>query len=416
MHKLTKLSTLLVVLSLFAGQKQAFVAFGQNYDAMLDDAAINNEIKELNSGISEKKDRIKQIQDQQQKYSQAISEKQAEKATLANQLAILDNRLAKAELDITNVELDIDQVNLEIKKTDLEINNRNIEIDNEKSHMESVLRLMNKQDNVSTLEILVMNDSLAKFLSQTKYLENINDEVGKSLKNIENLKRQLEKSRELLAKKNAELEGLKTELKDKREKLSAEKSNKSTIISQVDMTEKQYQRLLAQAKQEQMQAEYDIASLEKRVRDRMAELEKNHQADFSSSELIWPVPKNVITSIFHDPDYPFKYIFEHPAIDIRAPQGTPIRAAASGYVARAKDAGKGYSYIMLVHGDGISTVYGHVSKIVVSDDDYVTQGQLIGYSGGLPGTPGAGKLTTGAHLHFEVRKNGIPTDPQQYLP
>ena len=407
MKRITKLIIPLFVLGIFLSSP-AFV-YGQKEEA------VNEEIRGINSQIQAKKKEMEKIQEEQEKYSKAIKQKQSEQASLKNQLSILDNRLAKAELDITGVETEMDRTNLEIEKVNMEIKNKGKEISREKDHLGNVLKLIYRQNRVTTLEIILLNDSLADFINQIKYLEDTNEEIGKSLDNLKRYKNELEKSKLVLKDKNKELEDFKKELANKKDILEGEKGNKTFILTQVKDSEKEYQRLLAQAKQEQEAATADIVSLEKSVRAKIAQM-SGQELQFNDSGLIWPVPKNIITSYFHDPDYPFRYIFEHPAIDIRAAQGTTIKAAASGYVARAKDAGRGYSYIMIIHGDGLSTVYGHVSGIYVGEDEYIVQGQAIGRSGGMPGTPGAGSLTTGPHLHFEVRLNGIPVNPLEYLP
>ena len=174
---------------------------------------------------------------------------------------------------------------------------------------------------------------------------------------------------------------------------------------------------MEKAKDDQINADRDISKLEREKRKVLEEEKKQKKLNDSNKKLSWPVnPQKGISTYFHDPDYPFRYLFEHPGIDIRTPQGTPIKAPANGYVARAKDAGMGYSYIMLIHDNGISTVYGHVNRIYVKEDQFVSRGEVIGLTGGAPGTRGAGRLTTGPHLHFEVRLNGIPVNPLDYLP
>lgn len=379
-------------------------------------SSVNKEIKEINDEIQDRQSQLKKLQEQQKEYEEAIQRRQSEKASLSNQLAILDNRIAKAELDIEVVETDIDRTELEIKKTDIEIEEKNKEIEDEKNDIVNVVRLIYKKDNVNPLEIMLLNDSLADFLSQVKYLEDLNDNIKESLDDLERLKRQLEKEKNKLDEQNQELKNSKEELKDKKEELASEKESKVYIIAQVSNSEKQYQRLLSEAEREQQEVAAEIASMEKLARAKLANLE-GEKLEMNDNGLIWPVPKNVITAYFHDPEYPFRNIFEHPGVDIRAGQGTVLKAAASGYVARATTGGAtGYGYIMIIHGDGLSTVYGHVSKIYVDEDEYVIQGQTIGLSGGLPGTPGAGRLTTGPHLHLETRLNGIPVDPLSYLP
>ncbi|MDP2736790.1 MAG: peptidoglycan DD-metalloendopeptidase family protein [bacterium] len=407
MRKIIKLIIPILFLGLFLNT--ADFSFAQV------EAEQNEEVRQINKDIQDKKDRIKKIQDQQAVFEGLIKKKQSEKASLNNQLAILENRMAKAALDIESTQTEIDRTSLEIDKVNIEIKGKDKQILNQKEHIASVVRLMQKQDNKSTLEILLLNGTLNDFVSQVKYLEDINKEIGKSLEILKQYKKDLEGQQKNLNEKKREFSGLKVELEGKKVGLASEQQNKVYILDQTRSSEREYQRLLALAKQEQQQAESDIVNLEKVMRAKLAKI-SGQALEFNDAGFIWPVPKNTITAYFHDPDYPFRYIFEHPAIDIRAAQGTPLKAAASGYVAIAKNAGRGYSYIMIVHGNGLATVYGHVSRIYVQTDEYVVQGQAIGLSGGMPGTNGAGSLTTGPHLHFEVRLNGIPVNPLEYLP
>lgn len=393
------------------------------YYPQLARGSYETEINQLNSQIGDKKSALTKLRDQQRYYQQLVAEKQNEKASLNNQLAILDNKMAEAELDIQGTELEMEQTNLELRSLELEIANKDQSIEQNKTKLGNLLKTIDQQGSKSALEIILLNDSFSDFLNEIKYLNDISSGVRDQLTDLRQLKTSLEEQRTALDTKQQQLAELQKVLADKKGSLDQEKQDKNFILEQTQLSESQYQELLAAAKQEQAQANAEISNLEKTVRQKLALIEaskpKNNQKPAnsnSSSSLIWPVPKNRVSTYFHDPEYPFRYLFEHPAIDIRAGQGTTVVAASDGYVAAAKDAGLGYSYIMIIHDNGLATVYGHISRIATKEDAYVSAGQVIGYSGGMPGTPGAGKLTTGPHLHFEVRLNGIPVDPLAYLP
>jgi murein DD-endopeptidase MepM/ murein hydrolase activator NlpD len=131
----------------------------------------------------------------------------------------------------------------------------------------------------------------------------------------------------------------------------------------------------------------------------------------------WPVtPSMGISAHFDDAGYQERFGMPHQAIDIPTPQGSVVYAAADGTVAKVTDNGLGFNSIVLKHGNGMATLYGHVSKFLVVEGDEVHAGDAIALSGGMPGTPGAGHMTTGPHLHFQTLKDGVPVDPLGYLP
>lgn len=99
----------------------------------------------------------------------------------------------------------------------------------------------------------------------------------------------------------------------------------------------------------------------------------------------------------------------HSGLDIAAPKGTPIKAAAAGTVTYSGNANDGYGYYVVIsHGNGVQTMYAHCSKLLVKKGQKVSQGELIAKVGSTGNS-------TGNHLHFEVRKNGITYDPQHYV-
>tara|TARA_Y100000310_G_scaffold339152_1_gene430945 strand:- start:332 stop:1204 length:873 start_codon:yes stop_codon:yes gene_type:complete len=130
----------------------------------------------------------------------------------------------------------------------------------------------------------------------------------------------------------------------------------------------------------------------------------------------WPVlPEEGISAVFQDAEYEEIFGIEHNAIDIPIEQNSEVHAAASGEVEAVVDNGMGYNYLILKH-SGYVTLYGHLLSFAVEEGQEVAEGQVIGYTGGQKGTPGAGQISTGPHLHFEIIAGGEHRDPLPYLP
>jgi murein DD-endopeptidase MepM/ murein hydrolase activator NlpD len=131
--------------------------------------------------------------------------------------------------------------------------------------------------------------------------------------------------------------------------------------------------------------------------------------------LSWPIAGARITQPFGPSDLVLEpplgpYPHFHTGIDLAAPSGTPVTAAADGVVVAAMNTQVGYgNYVIIAHGAGIMTLYGHLLEVDVKTGDRVTRGKRIG----LEGSSG---LSTGPHLHFELRVNNLVFDPAIYLP
>ncbi|MFH2136056.1 MAG: peptidoglycan DD-metalloendopeptidase family protein [Patescibacteria group bacterium] len=416
-QKIRKIAVVLMAISLIVPFN-----FSRIQAAKAEDTTANGlvqEISSLDKEIDAKKKEIEALQKKSDSYKKQIEAAQKKTVSLSTELAILSNKIAKIKIDIETTEKKIETITLEIQNLEAQIQEREAEISVNKDRISEFLRLIYRNDQKGYLEVIAANQSFSEVFDQMKYVENLQADLQSVLNKIQELKASLEEQKNQRENKRVEAENSKLEMVKMQSSLEEQIVNKEGLLDKTYASEKQFQNWLLQSKYEEEQINSEITSLERTIRQRLEESDEAFSSGQSGSvALSWPVdPSRGITATFHDPDYPYRYIFEHPAIDIRAYQGTPLKAPAPGYVAKVKNGGqKGYSYIMLIHANGLSTVYGHASKINVQEDTYVIRGQVIGLSGGMPGTPGAGPLTTGPHLHFEVRLDGIPVNPLNYLP
>ncbi len=396
---------IIVTLSLIAPFLVPYLGYG------IDKPVTDVTVLELNNEIKDKKSNISDLRKRIDIYQQNIANKRNEASTLENDMSIVEDEIEKTNLDLQASEQEIEQLTLEIKQTDLEIQSKSEEFAVLKSQLAEFVRQVYSEDQKNLLEILLTNDSLSEFFDQVRYLEESEGELNKTISRMKVLQEELNVQKMGLENNKKRQEEIRDQLAKDQDSLEEQRSAKQELVVESILSAEKFEQLLNDARSDQASIDSEISSLEQTKQEKLRILSSK------SVSFIWPVdPSRGISTYFRDPSYPFRHVFEHAAIDIRAYQGTPIRAAEDGYVARTYMNGIQYAYIMILHDKGLATVYGHPSVISVRQDTYVKKGTIIGYTGGMPGSTGSGKFTTGPHLHFEVRQNGIPVDPIKFLP
>ncbi len=374
-------------------------------------------IDEMKRSVETKKQKEDELKRKIREIKQRIAQKRSEAVSLANQLAILDDRIRQAEVEISLTKEQIDQINLEITQSKIEISRVEREIRSSKDDLSKLLYIHYQMEMKNGLEIILVSKSLSDYFNQLIAISRVEEKAQSMTDNLKAQKNKLLSKQKILSDKLVTLEKLKQKQEDDKDIIARQKSARAVVLGETRNSEERFKSLLEQVKKEQVKVNLEIKNIEKTIRKRIELMGRDGLNKLGSvSGMIDPVTPRRITTYFYDPHYPFRYLFEHPGLDLAVPQGSPVKAAASGFVAKVKDGGmKSYSYVMLVHANGISTVYMHVSKILVKENQFVNQGDIIALSGGTPGTPGAGRLSTGAHIQFEVRENGVPVDPLKYL-
>ena len=381
------------------------------------------QLSKLRERINQKAYEIERCSNKINEYTDIIEQKQKEIISLKNEIEIFDAQIAKTEIEIDKVSNEIDYFEMEIANLVIELNLKENQLNLAQENIAGYIRQINRNDRKSSLEILLSEQPLYEFFNQQQYLKDTQKSLIKLVNSLSDFKNDLQASKVSYEIKKDKLKDLEIELKQKKNQLKIKQNAKRILLEETQDSEVKFLEMLELIQNEKANIENEMAALESEIKIKL----KEHNFDFDMNPddilLMWPVPYKGITAYFHDPEYPYRrYIGEHAGIDLRTLEhgvptnGTPVKAAASGIIIKTIENGKYVgNAVYIAHSDNLVTCYFHLSEVHVTEDEVVAVGQKLGLSGGMPGTYGAG-LSTGPHLHFEVRLNGVAVNPLQFLP
>lgn len=211
-----------------------------------------------------------------------------------------------------------------------------------------------------------------------------------------------------------EADAIQAELEEVRVQLEIQRTKQAEIKAELDVRREQWNSMLATAVQEQEQISNYIAAEEERIARELEEARRRAELEARLGEITeagWVLPSpGLAISFFGLRMHPILgYARMHNGVDYNCNTGDAIRSATDGIVITAEYYG-GYGYTVIVqHANSTSTLYAHLSNIYVQLEEYVVAGEQVGACGSTG-------LSTGPHLHFEVRISGVPVDPLPYLP
>lgn len=286
---------------------------------------------------------------------------------------------------------------MKIAESEQKIEQLNKDIDNNNTILEERLRVMYKNGTAGYMEVMLNSENLVDALTRMDMIQLIVQSDVELLKSINEQKVQVEALKEQQEIEKLELTAVIHNLNVKQNEVMVASRSKEVYMSSLQNNIAEIQRQEAAMEEQSKQIERDILAAQRAV-------------EYAGGEMQWPVPGQYrITSNFGGRSDPITGVWSsHGGTDIAAPYGTPIVAANSGVVIFA---GWHYSYgnyVIVDHGGGIATLYAHCSKLLVGNGQTVLKGDKIA----LVGSTG---YSTGNHLHFEVRINGVRTEPMKYL-
>jgi murein DD-endopeptidase MepM/ murein hydrolase activator NlpD len=390
--------------------KRRFLAYVAIALALYLALPLSAQPKSLQDKIAEERERVERKKRKEGVLTTDISRYANRIRSLQGEIRSVARRQAKLEVEVSEKRAELNGIRDRLERARSRLALLRSRLIESQKVLAARLVAIYKDGDPDILSVVLDSTSFGDFLDRTEFLDRIASQDEKVITRVRRVKKevtalteelgelevQAEAARNAILSKRNEVLVVKNRIVGRRDDLAQARDGRAAILDRVRTSRRHAEEELDDLQAEQAKVTAQVRNAGSGPTPSAGPIRRG------SGRFIWPVNGSVSS--------PFgqRWGRLHAGVDIPAPTGTPIRAAASGRVTLMGPTGGYGNYTCVGHGGGISTCYAHQSRFGTSVGASVSQGQVIGYVGNTG-------HSFGAHLHFEVRINGSPVDPLGYL-
>jgi len=350
--------------------------------------------------------KIAAAQSQESRLQSDIGSIETKIRTLEGQVGGVSTQLDSLERDLRLQQERLNRIRALYRFQSEQLDSYQHEYDISMGRLNARLIEMYESEDPTTLDVLLSSESIGDFLDRVDYVHEIDAQDVSITTQVHGARDRWRNVRAKTKVTKARVESVTRTIAVRTAQVRDEKER--LLISEKGLSQLKGRKKTQLASVQESKAEYlhEVSGLQAASSQVTATLQTSGSTSYdsspSSSGLIWPVNGPVVSP------FGWRWGRMHEGIDIGVGYGTPIHAAASGTVVYSGWMSGYGNFVIIDHGGGMATAYGHQSSIAAGNGQSVSQGQVIGYVG-------CTGHCFGPHLHFEVRINGSPVDPLGYL-
>ncbi|NPV69655.1 MAG: peptidoglycan DD-metalloendopeptidase family protein [Firmicutes bacterium] len=348
--------------------------------------------------LEDKREQLDRVNREIERYRQQIQRTRGQEKSLLTELKRLEQELEKAQNNLKYIEARLQSTQRAISETENGLKETEEELRKRNDLLKNRLKWLYKVGPIGYIEVILGAVDVQDLLSRFEMVRSIVKHDVSLATDIKQQEQEYRDKKEELEERRDELESLKGQVALKREQVTSRAADREQFLAQVKKERSEYEKALDELEE---------------LSEQLVEIIKDLQAKegfrrIGPLNMLWPA-KGAVTSRFGMRRHPIlRTMRMHSGIDIGASRGSSVLAAEAGAVLHAGLLGGYGKAIIIDHGGGVSTLYAHCDTLLVSSGQVVDRGFVIGRVGSTG-------LSTGPHLHFEVRVNGAPNDPLKWL-